>query len=94
MKIKTLFAKGLVISAIASTLALGAGVAGASASDGQHERNTSGSEHEQGSEHGHDDDGREDDGEKTVVVTRLTARAGDSDTAPVKTVTTKTPIKI
>ncbi|MSX36673.1 MAG: hypothetical protein F2780_05785, partial [Actinobacteria bacterium] len=45
MKIKNLFAKGLVITAIASTLALGAGVAGASASDGQHERNTSGSEH-------------------------------------------------
>ena len=64
MKIKNLFAKGLVITAVASTLALGAGVAGASASDGQHERNTSGSEHEQGSEHGHDDDGEEDDGEK------------------------------
>ena len=63
MKIKTLFAKGLVISAIASTMALGAGVAGASASDGRHERNTSGSEHEQGSEHGHDDD-RDDDGEE------------------------------
>ena len=59
MKIKNLFAKGLVISAIASILALGAGVAGASASDGQHERNTSGSEHEQGSDHGHDDDGEE-----------------------------------
>ena len=59
MKIKNLFAKGLVISAIASTLALGVGVAGASASDGQHERNTSGSEHEQGSDHGHDDDGEE-----------------------------------
>ena len=64
MKIKTLFAKGLVISAIASTMALGAGVAGASASDGRHERNTSGSEHEQGSEHGHDDDRDDDDGEE------------------------------
>jgi len=61
MKITNLFAKGLVISAIASTMALGAGVAGASASDGQHERNTSGSEHEQGSEHGHDDDHDDDD---------------------------------
>jgi len=59
MKIKNLFAKGLVITAVASTLALGAGVAGVSASDGQHERNTSGSEHEQGSDHGHDDDGEE-----------------------------------
>ena len=56
MKISNLFSKGLVITAIASTLVLGAGVAGASASDGRHERNTSGSEHEQGSDHGHDDD--------------------------------------
>ena len=61
MKITNLFTKGLVISAIASTLALGAGVAGALASDGQHERNTSGSEHEQGSDHGHDDDHDDDD---------------------------------
>ena len=61
MKITNLFTKGLVISAIASTLALGAGVTGASASDGQHERNTSGSEHEQGSDHGHDDDHDDDD---------------------------------
>ena len=56
MKITNLFAKGLVITTIASMLALGAGVAGVSASDGRHDRNASGSEHERGSEHGHDDD--------------------------------------
>jgi len=56
MKIANLFAKGLVITTIASMLALGAGVAGVSASDGRHDRNASGSEHERGSEHGHDDD--------------------------------------
>ena len=56
MKITNLFAKGLVITTIASTMAVGAGVAGVSASDGRHDRNTSGSEHERGSEHGHDDD--------------------------------------
>jgi LPXTG-motif cell wall-anchored protein len=61
MKITNLFAKGLVITTIASTLALGAGVAGVSASDGRHDRNTSGSEHERGSEHGHDDDDHDDD---------------------------------
>ena len=62
MKITNLFAKGLVITTIASTLALGAGVAGVSASDGRHDRNTSGSEHERGSEHGHDDDDHDHDG--------------------------------
>ena len=56
MKITSLFTKGLVVTAIATTMALGAGVAGASASDGRDERNTSGAEHECGSEHGHDDD--------------------------------------
>ena len=56
MKITNLFAKGLVITTIASMLALGAGVAGVSASGGRHDRNASGSEHERGSEHGHDDD--------------------------------------
>jgi len=59
MKINNLFTKGLVVTAIATTMALGAGVAGASASDGRDERNTSGAEHERGSEHGHDDDGEE-----------------------------------
>ena len=56
MKINNLFTKGLVVTAIATTMALGAGVVGASASDGRDERNTSGAEHERGSEHGHDDD--------------------------------------
>ena len=59
MKITSLLTKGLVVTAIATTMALGAGVAGASASDGRDERNTSGAEHERGSEHGHDDDGEE-----------------------------------
>jgi LPXTG-motif cell wall-anchored protein len=59
MKINNLFTKGLVVTAIATTMALGAGVAGASASDGRDEGNTSGAEHERGSEHGHDDDGEE-----------------------------------
>jgi hypothetical protein len=62
MKIANLFAKGLVITTIASMLALGAGVAGVSASDGRHDRNASGSEHERGSEHGHDDDDHDDHG--------------------------------
>jgi LPXTG-motif cell wall-anchored protein len=56
MKITSLLTKGLVVTAIATTMALGAGVVGASASDGRDERNTSGAEHERGSEHGHDDD--------------------------------------
>ena len=59
MKITSLLTKGLVVTAITTTLALGAGVVGASASDGRDERNTSGAEHERGSEHGHDDDGEE-----------------------------------
>ena len=62
MKINNLFAKGLVITAIASTLAIGAGVAGASASDGEHERNTSSSEHQHGSDHGHEDDDEDENG--------------------------------
>jgi len=60
MKINNLFAKGLVITAVASTLAIGAGVAGASASDGHRERITSDSDHERESEH----DGDEDDHDK------------------------------
>ena len=59
MKITSLFTKGLFVTAIATTMVIGAGVAGASASDGHHERNTSGEDHEQGSDHGHDDDGDE-----------------------------------
>ena len=59
MKITSLFTKGLFVTAIATTMVLGAGFAGASASDGHHERNTSGEDHEQGSDHGHDDDGDE-----------------------------------
>lgn len=59
MKITSMFTKGLFVTAIATTMVLGAGFAGASASDGHHERNTSGEDHEQGSDHGHDDDGDE-----------------------------------
>jgi len=54
MKINNLFAKGLVITAIASTLAIGAGVAGASASDGHHEGQSSSSEIKHDVENDHD----------------------------------------
>ena len=59
MKINNLFAKGLVIAAITSTMALGVGVAGASASDGHHDRSSSGSERR------HDTD--DDDDERLTI---------------------------
>jgi LPXTG-motif cell wall-anchored protein len=56
MKITSLFTKGLLVTAIATTMVLGSGVAGASASDGHHDGKGSGSEHEHDSGHGRDDD--------------------------------------
>jgi hypothetical protein len=58
MKIKNLFAKGLVITAISSSVILGAGVAGASASNDHRDRDSSGSERRHESD---DDDDRDED---------------------------------
>ena len=60
MKIKNLFAKGLVIIAISSSMILGVGVAGASASDGHRGRDTSSSERRHDAD---DNDGDRDEGD-------------------------------